>query len=138
MRTFKLNNTTRSIGDNKIPDIVAEINTSHFGNMDIAKDMIIKAKEIGCDCVKFQSWSADTLYSKTYYEENPIANRMFKKLAFNEDDLIEVADFSIKNEIDFSSTPYSKAEVEFLVYNCNVHFVNNASMELNNYPNLNS
>ena len=33
-----------------------------------------KAKEIGCDCVKFQSWTADTLYSKTYYDENPIAN----------------------------------------------------------------
>ena len=60
------------------PYIVAEINTSHFGNIKTAKTMIGKAKEVGCDCVKFQSWSAETLYSKTYYKEHPIASKLPK------------------------------------------------------------
>ena len=33
----------------------------------------------GADCVKFQSWSADSLYSKSFYDENPIAKRIFNK-----------------------------------------------------------
>ena len=62
-RIIKLNDG-RKIGDLQKPYIVAELNTSHFGNILIAKKMILKAKEAGCDCVKLQSWSPDTLYSK--------------------------------------------------------------------------
>ena len=66
------------------PYIVAELNTSHFGNVETAKLMIDKVKEAGCNCVKFQSWSSDTLYSKNYYDENPIAKRFIKKFSFSE------------------------------------------------------
>ena len=55
------------------PYIVAEMNTSHFGKIENAKEMVLAAKESGCDCVKFQSWTTQSLYSKTYYDENPIA-----------------------------------------------------------------
>lgn len=116
------------------PYIVAEMNTSHFGNMEMAKKMIKQAKESGCDCVKFQSWSAESLYSKTYYDENPIAKRMFNKFALSESELIEVAEFSKKCEISFSSTPYSRAEVDFLLEECNTAYIKVASMDLNNYP----
>ncbi len=116
------------------PYIVAEINTSHFGNMETAKEMIDQAKEAGCDCVKFQSWSAETLYSKTYYDENPIAKRFVKKFSFSEAELAEVAEYSKKRGIAFSSTPYSREEVDFLLEKCNVPYVKVASMDLNNYP----
>ena len=33
----------------KKPYIVAELNTSHFGDINLAKKMILKAKEAGCD-----------------------------------------------------------------------------------------
>ena len=56
----------RQIGDYLQPYIVAELNTSHFGDMAIARSMIDQAKAAGCDCVKFQSWSTDTLYASSF------------------------------------------------------------------------
>ena len=122
------------LSESNSPYIIAEMNTSHFGNMDTAKKMIEQAKDSGCNCVKFQSWSADTLYSKTYYDENPIAKRMVNKFALSESELLEVAQHSKKCGIDFSSTPYSKAEVDFLLEECDAAFIKVASMDLNNYP----
>lgn len=132
MGTIRLRDST-VLSDFNRPYIVAEINTSHFGSTEMAKEMIGQAKEAGCDCVKFQSWSAETLYSKTYYDENPIVNRMFKKFAFSEAELAEVAEYSKKCGIAFSSTPYSRAEVDFLLEKCNAPYVKVASMDLNNY-----
>lgn len=124
------------IGENIKPYFIAEMNTSHFGNMDTAKIMIEEAKKAGCDCVKFQSWSADSLYSKSYYDDNPIAKRIFNKFALNDDEMIEVANYCKEIGIDFSSTPYSNREVDFLINDCNAAFIKIASMELNNHPYL--
>ena len=132
-RNIKLRNSL-VISESTVPYIIAEMNTSHFGSMETAKRMIEQAKEVGCNCVKFQSWSAETLYSKTYYDENPIAKRMVNKFALSESELLEVAEYSKKCGIDFSSTPYSRAEVDFLLEKCNAAFIKVASMDLNNYP----
>ncbi len=118
------------------PYIVAELNTSHFGDLGIARDMIDQAKASGCDCVKFQSWSAETLYSESYYKENAIARRVVKKFALDNAQLKELAFHARTVGIDFASTPYSIEEAEFLVQECNVPFVKIASMELNNLPYL--
>lgn len=132
MPEIQLRNS-RIISKKEAPYVVAEVNTSHFGDMEIAKNMIASAKEAGCDCVKFQSWSAETLYSKTFYDQNPIANRMVKKFSFSEEELSEVAAFCKEVGISFSSTPYARPEVDFLVKKCEAPFVKIASMELNNF-----
>lgn len=124
----------RKIGDYIRPYIVAEVNSSHNGNVETAKQMIDEAKRIGCDCVKFQSWSAGSLYSATYYQENPIAKRIVGKFAMSEEALAELAEYCQKKGIAFSSTPYCKREVDFLVDTCNVPFFKIASMDINNYP----
>jgi N-acetylneuraminate synthase len=121
----------RNIGDAFPPYIIAELNTSHGGDVDAAKAMIESAKEIGCDCVKFQSWSAETLYAKTYYDQNPISKRIVKKFAFSEDVLKELADYCKKLGVDFASTPYSRKEVDALV-GFGAPFIKISSMELNN------
>jgi sialic acid synthase SpsE len=126
----------RKVGDYDAPYFIAELNTSHFGDMGVAKSMIEKAKECGCDCVKFQSWSADTLYASSHYENNPIARRMVAKFSFAEQQLGELADYCGVLGIDFSSTPYAKEEAEFLASRCNAPFLKIASMELNNTPYL--
>ena len=115
------------------PYIVAEMNTSHFGKIETAKKMIDEAKEAGCNCVKFQSWTIDSLYSKTYYDTNPIAKRFVKGFSFCEGQLKEVANYSRSIGISFSSTPYSNSEVDFLVDVCEVPFIKVASMDLNNH-----
>jgi N-acetylneuraminate synthase len=135
MVSIKLSDST-ILGDYGKPYIVAEVNTSHFGEIDLAKKMIDSVKESGCDCVKFQSWSAGTLYSKTFYDENPIAKRFVDKFSFSEEELAEVADYSRENGVAFASTPYSPEEVDFLIERCNVPFIKIASMDLNNYPYL--
>ncbi len=131
-RIIRLNDN-RKIGDGQSPYIIAELNTSHFGNISIAKKMIVKAKETGCHCVKLQSWSSDTLYSKNFLNENPISKKFFDKYSLNNSQLRKLAIFSKKIGISFSSTPYSEEEVDFLVNECNPAFIKIASMDLNNH-----
>lgn len=120
------------ISDYGRPYIVAEVNSSHNGSVELAKQMIDASVEIGCDCVKFQSWSVDSLYSKTYYDANPIAKRFVKKFSMNPEQLKDLADYCKKKGVAFSSTPYSEEEVDYLVSECDVPYIKIASMELNN------
>jgi N-acetylneuraminate synthase len=116
------------------PYIVAELNSSHRGKVDVAKKMIDSAKKCGCNAVKFQSWSPDSLYCKNYYDQNPISKRMVKGFALDESKLGELAEYCQNVGIDFSSTPYSNKEVDFMVKECNPAFIKVASMDINNLP----
>lgn len=118
------------------PYFIAELNTSHFGNVETAKQMIDAAKAAGCDCVKFQSWSASTLCSNTYYRQNPVAKRFIDKFSFSPEKLKVLSDYAHGIGISFASTPYSCDEVDFLLEQCSVPFIKIASMEINNYPYL--
>lgn len=122
------------LADFEKPYFVAELNTSHNGNLDTAKNMILRAKEAGCSCVKFQSWSQDSLYSRTFYDENPIAKRIVRSFALSESELKEAAEFCKEIGISFSSTPYSRREVDFLLEEAEAAFIKVASMDLVNYP----
>lgn len=132
MSELKLKNS-QIIGDYKKPYIIAEVNSSHNGNIETAKEMIKSIKECGCDCVKFQSWSTESLYSKTYYDKNPISKRIVQKFALSKEDLYNLANYCKELNIGFSSTPYCEEEVDFLVDKCEVPFIKIASMEINNY-----
>ncbi|MEN9281864.1 MAG: hypothetical protein RL594_799 [Bacteroidota bacterium] len=123
----------RVVGDYKQPYFIAELNTSHFGDAEKAFAMIDAARTVGCDCVKFQSWSANSLYSSSYYKANPIARRMIDKFAFTPMMLKEMARYAQSVGVDFSSTPYSINEAVFLAEECDVPFIKIASMELNNH-----
>jgi sialic acid synthase SpsE len=135
MSTITLRNG-RVVGDFLSPYVVAELNTSHFGDLAIARQMIDRAKAVGCDCVKFQSWTTDTLFAKAYYRNNPIAKRVVTKFSFGVAQLAELAAYCASVGIDFASTPYSEDEAAFLARECKVPFIKIASMELNNHPYL--
>ncbi len=122
-----------TVSEYSTPYFVAELNTSHNGNLDTAKLMIEQAKWAGCDCVKFQSWSPGSLYSESFYIENPIARRMVGKFALEERELEEAAKHCAANDISFASTPDSKREVDFLL-ECNAPFIKVSSMDIVNYP----
>ncbi len=131
MATCKFRDGT-VLGDYSRPYIVAEVNSSHNGNVEVARRMIDAAAESGADCVKFQSWSVSSLYSQSYYKENPIAKRFVKKFSLSADELRDLAVYCREKQVQFSSTPYSEEEVDFLVDNCAAPYVKIASMELNN------
>ena len=59
-----------TVGAGEKPYVIAEIGSNHNGDMDVAKRLIDAAKESGADCVKFQSWSKDTIFSKKTYDDN--------------------------------------------------------------------
>lgn len=122
----------RVLSDYGRPYFVAEVNSSHNGNVEVAKQMIDAAAKAGCDCVKFQSWSAESLYSQSYYKDNPIAKRIVAKFSLSAEQLKDMAAYAREKKIDFSSTPYSCEEVDFLIDVCNAPFVKVASMDLNN------
>ncbi len=129
-------NDGKVIEDFSSPYFIAEVNSSHNGNIDTAKEMIKKAKEIGADCVKFQSWTAETLYSKSYYDANPITKRIVSKFAFSEEQFLDIVNYCGQIGISFASTPYSNKEVDFLLEKGNVPFIKIASMDINNLPYL--
>lgn len=120
------------IEDYKRPYIVAEVNSSHGGDVKIAEKMIEAAAAAGCNGVKFQSFTTESLYSKVYYQKNPIVKRLVKKFSLSASELALLAGYSKEKCISFSSTPYSKDEVDFLVNDCHAPYVKISSMELNN------
>ena len=48
----------------KKPFLIAEIGINHNGDVDIAKKLILNAKNAGFDSVKFQKRTIDLVYSK--------------------------------------------------------------------------
>lgn len=128
------------------PYIIAELGSNHNGDMDLAKKLISSAKEAGADCVKFQSWSKETVFSRKVYEDNyflkdDYRNRtdytieeIVEKFAISELELLDMKKFSDELGIDCTSTPFSKKEVDFLVGVLKTPFIKVASMDLNNYP----
>ena len=128
------------------PYIIAELGSNHNGDMELAKKLIIAAKEAGADCVKFQSWSKDTIFARKVYEDNyflkdDYRNRtdytlkeIVEEFSISEQELLDMKRFSDELGIDCTSTPFSKKEVDFVVERLNTPFIKVASMDLNNYP----
>lgn len=128
------------------PYIIAELGSNHNGDMELARKLIIQAKEAGADCVKFQSWSKDTIFSKKTYEENYFVaddyrnrtdytlEQIVEEFSISEEELLEMKAFADQVGIDCTSTPFSKKEADFLVDKLNSPFIKVASMDLNNYP----
>lgn len=128
---MKFQEVLKSASNN--PYIIAEINTSHRGDLNVAKETIVAAKEAGANAVKFQSWSPRSLFTETYLEERSLERRFFEKFSLSEDSLAELIDFSVSHGIDASSTAYSVSEIDFLNSSSHTPFIKLASMDLTNF-----
>lgn len=128
------------------PYIIAELGSNHNGDMELAKQMIVQAKEAGADCVKFQSWSKDTIFAREKYEDNYFIaddyrdrtdftlEKIVEEYSISSNELLEMKKFADEVGIDCSSTPFSKNEADFLVDKLKSPFIKVASMDLNNHP----
>ena len=119
----------------KKPYIIAEIGSNHNGDIELAKKMILKAKECGADCVKFQSWSKDTIFSKKVYQDNFFLRDDYRnRTDYTLEEIVDkysvdatehhvLKAFCDEIQIDFSSTGFSKNEIDLLVDELNVPFI---------------
>ena len=126
--------------------VIAELGANHNGDMELARKLIIEAKESGADCVKFQSWTKDSVFARKKYEDNYFIaddyrdrtdytlEEIVEEYSISESELLDMKKFADQVGIDCSSTPFSKAEVDFLVEKLESPFIKVASMDLNNYP----
>lgn len=103
--------------------IIAEAGINHNGNIDLAKDMIVVAKEAGVNAIKFQTFKSEKLViitaKKAEYQQNmnsicETQLEMLKKLELNEAQFIELKEYCFKLKIDFLSTPFDLDSIDFL------------------------
>ena len=62
MKTIEING--KKIGEGYPPFIIAEAGINHNGDMELAKKMVLSAKDAGVDAVKFQ-----TFYAKDFIQD---------------------------------------------------------------------
>ncbi|EAR02776.1 N-acetylneuraminate synthase [Maribacter sp. HTCC2170] len=103
--------------------IIAEAGVNHNGKLEMALELVRKAKEIGVDCVKFQTFTAESVITKKAPKANyqlevtdPAESQfeMLKKLELSGDDYIKIIEECNKQNITFLSTPYNEEDADFL------------------------
>jgi N,N'-diacetyllegionaminate synthase len=110
------NNLIERIVEAKYPFLIAEIGINHNGDINLAKEMIIAAKENGANCVKFQSFIADNYISEfatkaNYQQSNKKVSEksqkdIIKDCELSIEQILTLKEYSEKNKIEFLSTPF--------------------------------
>ena len=111
------------IGEGNPAYIIAEMSANHGGNMQTAKDIIKAAKDSGADCIKIQTYTADTMTIDNDNEYFQIQGGLwdgYKLYDLYEDAYTpwewqkELKDYADEIGMDFLSTPFDKTSVDFL------------------------
>jgi N-acetylneuraminate synthase len=131
---------SRHIRPGSRPYVIAEIGVNHGGDLNLAKRLIALAKEGGADAAKFQTYKAERIasrHSPAYWDRSkePTESQfaLFKKYdRFGPDEFFALAEYCRDVGIDFVSTPFDLAAVDFLDPLVPFHKV--ASADLNNVP----
>ncbi len=122
--------------------IIAEAGVNHNGDIELAKELIRKAKQSGADCVKFQTFKAEQVASagapKALYQmrsTDPAESQidMLRALELKEGDYPELLRTCEEEEILFLSTPYNFKDADFL-YGLGVSGFKIASGQLIEHP----
>lgn len=104
--------------------IIAEAGVNHNGDIGMARELVDVAKEAGADFVKFQTFKAEKLVSRTaakaQYQLEATGNssttqfEMLKSLELNENSHRMLIDYSRTKGIDFLSAPFDLESVALL------------------------
>ncbi len=122
--------------------IIAEAGVNHNGSLDLACQLVDRAKEAGADIVKFQTAKAGNVISKfagkAEYQKKTTGSEggqldMVRDLVLSYDDFERIRDYCVKKEIEFLSTPFDLDSIDFLK-EIGVRFWKIPSGEITNYP----
>ena len=97
--------------------IIAEAGANHNQNFQQALRLIDVAKQVGASACKFQTYSADTLYSKNTpdFAGYTNINQLITDIALNRDWQADLKQYCDAQNIEFMSTPFDAEAVEQLV-----------------------
>jgi N,N'-diacetyllegionaminate synthase len=124
--------------------IIAEVGVNHNGSLELAKQLVDVAADCGADAVKFQTFKATTLVTKSAQQaEYQAANTgksesqfyMLKRLELSEADHQELVNYCQQKQIEFMSTPFDLQSILFL-NSLGVNRFKISSGEITNYPYL--
>lgn len=125
--------------------IIAEAGVNHNGDIQLAKKLIDAAVEAGVDYVKFQTFKADNLVSKsakkaTYQSINindgdDSQYTMLKNLELSHENHLELMSYCTERNINFFSTAFDVEGVKYL-NDLGLSFFKIPSGEITNYPYL--
>lgn len=124
--------------------IIAEAGVNHNGSVEIAKKMVLAAKEAGADYIKFQTFCPEKLVSKSagkadYQKQNTGTKEsqleMLQKLALSQDNFLELKEYCQRQGIGFLSTPFDLDSIHFL-HRLDMDFWKLPSGEITNLPYL--
>lgn len=124
--------------------IIAEAGVNHNGSLIIAKQLVDAASLAGADAVKFQTFKADNLVSKsaqkaeyqkitTNAEESQ--HEMIKKLELDRSAHLELIAYCKAKNIEFLSTPFDHDSIE-LLHELDLAIFKIPSGEITNLPYL--
>ncbi len=108
--------------------IIAEAGSNHNGKISQAKELIDIASDSGANAVKFQLFSADTLYS----EKAPPFS-IIRDNELNRDWINELVEYANNKGIIFLSTPFDKEAIDQL-YEIDAPAYKWSSLEIVNLP----
>ncbi|MCH5274570.1 MAG: pseudaminic acid synthase [Lachnospiraceae bacterium] len=132
----------RKIGAGHPAYIIAEMSANHAGSLERAKEIIRKAKECGADCIKIQTYTADTITidcHNSYFQieggtwEGENLYSLYNKAYTPWEWQAELKAEAERVGIDFFSTPFDFSAVDFLE-GIGVGFYKIASYELRDIP----
>ncbi|CQR70438.1 Pseudaminic acid synthase [Sporomusa ovata DSM 2662] len=113
----------RKIGNGTPCYIIAEMSANHAGSIDRAIEIIHAAKESGADCIKLQTYTADTMTidcDKEYFQiskgtwEGENLYKLYQKAYTPWEWQERLKQEAEKVGLDFLSTPFDKTSVDFL------------------------
>ncbi|MFT4600280.1 MAG: N,N'-diacetyllegionaminate synthase [Arenicella sp.] len=123
--------------------IIAEAGVNHNGDINLAKKLIDVAVQAGVDYVKFQTFKAENLvsksaikadYQKTNTSENDSAYSMLKQLELSENDHEVLIKYCEEKGIKFLSTAFDFDSLEYI--KDKIDFFKIPSGEITNLPYL--
>lgn len=112
---------SRWVGNGEACYIVAEVGANHNREISVAKQLIDVAAEARADAVKFQTYSAETLYSKKtpkfkYLEKlsDISTHDLLKSIELPREWHSELADYCRRKDVVFFSSPFDLRAVDEL------------------------
>ena len=142
MNNLKVKIAGRRVGEGEPCFIIAEAGVNHNGDVNLAKKLIDVAKDASADAVKFQSFKAENVVTKTAqkakYQKQTTGSsesqyEMIKKLELSGADFKKLTAYAHKKSIMFLSTPFDKESVD-LLDKLDVPAFKIASGEITNFP----